>query len=149
MVNRFLYQACTAAIHALLVSWNCFCLCIGMCMCVCASVCLSVCLAPRALITSGVIWCDIGRVWLVKPVTQLFSLLLSIKWMGMALVTQHVMHARQRWQSWCRTSNGRRHINYLAVVTRQSASVIKVSRRMCSDKFKRRIGFSFTIIILA
>ena len=27
---------------------------------------------PRALITSGVIWCDIGRVRLVKQVSQLF-----------------------------------------------------------------------------
>ena len=31
-----------------------------------ARVCVHVCLPPRALITSGVIWCDIGRVRLVK-----------------------------------------------------------------------------------
>ena len=35
------------------------CLHVGMC------VCLSVCLPLRELITSGVIWCDIDRVWLV------------------------------------------------------------------------------------
>ena len=31
-----------------------------------ACMCLSVCPPPRPLITSGVIWCDIGRVRLVK-----------------------------------------------------------------------------------
>ena len=35
-------------------------------------VCVSVCLFPRALITSGVIWCDIGHVRLVKQVLWLF-----------------------------------------------------------------------------
>ena len=39
-----------------------------------------------------------------------------------------------------------RHINYLAVATRQSASVIKVSVRMHSDAFKRRLAFSFIVI---
>ena len=39
---------------------------------VCMSVCVSVCLAPRTLITSGVIWYDIGRVQLVKQVSWLF-----------------------------------------------------------------------------
>ena len=37
-----------------------------------ASVCVSVCPPPRVLITSGVIWCDIGRMQLVKQVSQLF-----------------------------------------------------------------------------
>ena len=37
--------------------------------------CVSVCPPPRALITSGVIWCDIGRVRLVKQVSWLFPLL--------------------------------------------------------------------------
>ena len=38
-----------------------------VCICVCVSVC-----SPRgALITSGVIWCDIGRVRLVKQVLRL------------------------------------------------------------------------------
>ena len=35
-------------------------------------VCVSVCPPPRALITSGVIWCDIGRVRLAKQALQLF-----------------------------------------------------------------------------
>ena len=35
-------------------------------------VCVSVCPSPRALITSGMIWCDIGRVRLVKQVLWLF-----------------------------------------------------------------------------
>ena len=39
---------------------------------VCVSVCLSVCLPPRPLITSGVIWCDIDSVRLVKQVLRLF-----------------------------------------------------------------------------
>ena len=38
-------------------------------MCVC--VCVSMCPPPRALITSGVIWCDIGCVRLVKQVLRL------------------------------------------------------------------------------
>ena len=37
----------------------------------CQYVCVCVCLPPRALITSGVILCDIGRVRLVKQVLQL------------------------------------------------------------------------------
>ena len=57
------------------------------------SVC--VCLPLKALITSGMIWCDIGHVCLVKPVLQLFSLLPSINWIGVALVTQHAVHTRQ------------------------------------------------------
>ena len=60
---------------------------------------MCVCLPPRELITSGMIWCDVGHVRLVKPVLQLFSLLLLINWMGMALVTQCVVHARHRCQS--------------------------------------------------
>ena len=71
--------------HARLVYWNHFCLRVGMCACVlvCVHACLSVCLSPRALITSGMMWCDTGREWLVKPILQLFSLLSSINWMGM------------------------------------------------------------------
>ena len=55
-------------------------------------VCVCVCPPPRPLITSGVIWCDIGRVRLVKQVLRLFPAfnyfirhLPSIKWMGMAI----------------------------------------------------------------
>ena len=61
-----------------------------------ASVCGSVCPPPRPLITSGVIWCDIDRVRLVKQVLRLspaFNYFIrhspSIKWMGVAILTQH------------------------------------------------------------
>ena len=71
------------------------------CMCVC--VCLSVCPPPRPLITSGMIWCDIGRVRLVKQVLRLFPAfnyfirhLPLIKWMGVAILTQHVVNPYQR-----------------------------------------------------
>ena len=40
-------------------------------------------------------------------------------------------------------------MNYLAVATRWSTSFIKVSGRMRSDEFKRKLGFSFTVIVLA
>ena len=91
----------------------------------------------------------VGRVRWVKPILQLFSLLLSINWMGVALVRQHIVHARQRCQIWCHASHRRRHTNYLAVATRWSTSVIKVSGQMRSDKFKRWLGFSFKVIVLA
>ena len=62
---------------------------VSVCMCVCVSVCPP----PRPLITSGVIWCDIGRVRLVKQVLRLFPAfnyfirhLPSIKWMGVAIL---------------------------------------------------------------
>ena len=63
-----------------------------VCMCVYVGVCVSVS-ASRAFITIGVIWCEIDPVRLVKFVLQLFSFLLSIKWMDVPLVKQHVMHA--------------------------------------------------------
>ena len=66
-------------------------------------VCVCVCPPPRPLITSGVIWCDIGRERLVKQVLRLFPAfnyfirhLPSIKWMGVAILTQHVVSACQR-----------------------------------------------------
>ena len=44
-----------------------------VCALVCVFVCLCVCVsALRALITSGKIWCDIGRAQLVKQVSWLF-----------------------------------------------------------------------------
>ena len=59
-----------------------------------ALVCVSVCPPPRPLITSGMIWCDIGCVRLVKQVLRLFPAfnyfirhLPSIKWMGVAILT--------------------------------------------------------------
>ena len=66
---------------------------------------------PRVLISSGVIWCDIRHVQLVKQVSWLFPAfyyfiwhLQSIKWMGVAILTQHVMNACQRKLRWCSTS---------------------------------------------
>ena len=63
-----------------------------VCVCMCVCVCVSVCPPPRPLITSDVIWCDIGRVRLVKQVLRLFPAfnyfirhLPSIKWMGVAI----------------------------------------------------------------
>ena len=66
-------------------------------------VCVSVCPPPRPLITSGAIWCDIDHVQLVKQVLRLFPAfnyfirqLPSIKWMGVAILTQLVVNACQR-----------------------------------------------------
>ena len=74
---------------------------VRMCVRVCVRV--SVCLPPRPLITSGVIWCDVGHMRLVKQVLRPFSTftyfirhLLSIKWMGVAILTEHVVNAYQR-----------------------------------------------------
>ena len=70
---------------------------------VCVCMCVSVCPPPRPLITSGMIWCDIGRVRLVKQVLRLFPAfnyfirhLPSIKWIGMTILTYHVVNACQR-----------------------------------------------------
>ena len=75
--------------------------CVRECACVC--VCVSVCPPLRPLITSGVIWCDIGRVQLVKQVLRLFPAfnyfirhLPSIKWMDVAILAQHVVNTCQR-----------------------------------------------------
>ena len=64
---------------------------------VCVSVCVS---TPQA---SNNQWRDIGHVRLVKQVLRLFPAfnyfiwhLLSIKWMGVAILTQHVVNACQR-----------------------------------------------------
>ena len=100
--SRFLNQVCAGPHH--LVFWNCFGSHVSMCV-------LCVCLPSRALITSGVIWCDINCVWLVKQVLRLFPAfscfiwqLPSIKWMGVALLTQRVMNACQRRLRWRSTS---------------------------------------------
>ena len=76
------------------------CVCVCVCMCVCVCVFVS---APRALITSGVIWCDIGHVRLVKQVLWLspaFNYFIqhfpSKEWMGVTILTQHVVNACQR-----------------------------------------------------
>ena len=64
--------------------------------CVCVCVCVP---ALRPLITSGMIWCDIDRVRLVKQVLRLFPTfnyfirhLPLIKWMGLIILTQHVVN---------------------------------------------------------
>ena len=41
-----------------------------------------------------------------------------------------------------------KEFNNLAVPIRQIASIVKVSGQMCSEIFKRRLGFSFTVIIV-
>ena len=96
----FLNRARTAEGHVHLVFWNCFGPHVGMSVCTCPP--------PRALITSGVIWCDIGHMRLVKQVSRLFPYFIwhlpSIKWMGVAILTQHVMKACQRKLRWCGTS---------------------------------------------
>ena len=113
-------------------------------MCVCVRVS-----APKTLITSDVIWCDIDHVWLIKQVLQLFPAfscfiwqLPSIKWMGVALVTQHILNACQRrlksrGTSYRRTTLKTEHFSY------------KGEREMCINAFKRTISSSFTVIILA
>ena len=96
-----------------------------------------------ALITSGMIWYDIGHVWLVKQVLQLFPafsclirMTLAVNKMdGHDLSNTFLRAHRQRCQSWCCASYKRRHINYLVVVTRRSALVIKVSGEMRSSEF--------------
>ena len=80
-------------------------------VCVCVCVCVCMCPPPRALITSGVIWCDIGHVRLFKQVSRLFPAfnyliwhLLLIKWMDVAILTQHIMNVCQRKLRWHGTS---------------------------------------------
>ena len=73
-------------------------------------VCVCLCPPPRALIICSVVWCDIGRMRLVKQVSWLFPAfiyfiwhLLLIKWIGVAILTQHVVNACQRKLKWCGT----------------------------------------------
>ena len=68
-----------------------------VCVCVCVCVCVS---APEAINNQ---WRDIDRVQLVKQVLQLFPTFIyfirhlwSIKWMGVAILTQHVVNPCQR-----------------------------------------------------
>ena len=109
----------------------------------CRYVC--VCPSPRTLITSGVIWCDIGCVRLVEQVSWLFPAfnyfilhLPSIKWMGVAILAQHVVNSCQRKLRWATEG----------LPERWSTSFIKVSGCMHCDEFKRRPAFSFTVTIL-
>ena len=136
--------------HMRLVSWNCFgshismCVCVRACACVCVCVLcvwcvfVSVCPLSRELITSGMIWCDIDCMQLIKEVLQLFLAFNYfiwhfplIKWMGMAILTQHIMNACQRKLGWQCTS-------YKGLPKGWNALFIKVSGRMLSEAFKRR-----------
>ena len=83
------------------------CVCVSVCLSVSVCLCVSVCPPPRPLITSGMIWCDIDHVQLVKQVLQLFPAfnyfirhLPSIKWMVVAILTQHVVNTCQRKLRW-------------------------------------------------
>ena len=93
-----------------LVSWNCFgshvSVCVHVCVHVhaCVCVCLRLCVCPKYIDNQEHVWCDIDHVWLVKQVLLLFPPAIScfiwhfpsIKWMSLALLTQHVMNACQR-----------------------------------------------------
>jgi len=70
MLKLFKPGACRPKAGAHLVSWNYFCpRCLYACVCVCPP--------PMLLITSGVIWCDIELLWLVK---QVLGVSLSFIW---------------------------------------------------------------------
>ena len=87
-------------------------------------VCVSLCPPSRALITIVVIWCDTGRVQLVKQVLLLSLAFIyfiwhlpSIEWMDVAILTQHVMNTCQgklRWRgtSYKRTTRKTEHFIY-------------------------------------
>ena len=119
-----------------------------VCVCVCLSVCLFVCLsAPKGINNQwrDMLWympCTIGY-----NKFHSFSLLLIIwhllliKWIGVAILIQHVVNACQRKLRWRGT------IATKGLPKRQSTSFIKVSRQMHSDTFERRPAFSFTVII--
>ena len=139
-VCQFLNQAHTAFGHARAWFLEIALVRVSVCMCVCVCVCLPL----RPLITSGVIWCGIDRVRLVKQVLRLFPAfnyfiqhLPSIKWMGMVISTKHVVNACQ----------GDTVLATKGLPERRSTSFIKVSGRMRNNAFKRRLAFSFTVII--
>ena len=90
----FLNQVRTSAPGFLKLLWSA---CRYACVCVCVCVCVS---APKAINNQ---WHDIDRVQLVKQVLWLFPAfnyfiqqLSSIKWMGVAILTQLVVNACQR-----------------------------------------------------
>ena len=93
-----------------------------------------VCLPPRALITSGVIWHDIGRVQLVKQISRLFPAFNYILYMTLAInkmngcghINTAVMNVCQRKLRWYGT-------NYKWLPERWSTSFIKVGGWMRSD----------------
>ena len=105
----------------------CMCVHVRVCACVCVHVhehacmrtCVCVSLPPKTLITSGMIWtlCDWLNKFMAFPIQFLY------KWIGMVLVTQHVLNTwERRWSLHC-ISHRRRCVNYLAVATRQRTSL--------------------------
>ena len=110
-VSLKLLQFARRCVCACVCMCVCVCVCVFMCVCVSLCLCVSVCPPLRPLISSGVIWCDIDRAQLVKQVLQLFPAfnyfirhLPSIKWMGVAILTQHIVKAYQRKLRQCGTS---------------------------------------------
>ena len=63
----FLNQVCASLSHTWFLNIDPVQI-VSMCVCVCLCVCVS---APRLLITSGVMWCDMDPIRLVKQVLQL------------------------------------------------------------------------------
>ena len=105
-------------------------------------VCVCVCPPPRPLITSHMK--GTCNNWIIKFYSySLFCFFVimtlpSMNWIGVDLVTLWVMNACQ---------------SKVVLVTEGpptswSVSIIKVSGRMYSNAFKRRLGFSFNAIIL-
>ena len=111
-------------------------------MCVCLSVCVS---ASEAINNQ---WCDIDRVWLVKQVLRLFPLL------HMAFSIDK-MDGRGHFNTAHRERLPKKtKVMWYVLATkglpkRQSPSFIKVSGQMHNNAFKRRLAFSFTVIISA
>ena len=64
--KEFLNQVRAGHMPGFLKLFLCGCLyaCVYMSVCVCVYVYMCVC--PRLLITSGMMWCDIDPIWLVK-----------------------------------------------------------------------------------
>ena len=83
VTDKLLNQACVglwpahawflkiALVHVSIRTYMCVCVCVCVCacVCVCVHVCVHVCVCtcvcmhvcPQALITSGMIWCDLDR----------------------------------------------------------------------------------------
>ena len=59
--------------------------CVCVCVCVCVFVCACVCLPPRLLMTSGIMWCDMDSIQMVKQVLRLLYETLVIIFNGRGL----------------------------------------------------------------
>ena len=114
-----------------------------------ARVCVCLCVRPEAINKQ---WCDMDRVRLVKQVLRLFPAFNYVLHTALAIdkmddrghLTQHVVNTCQRKLRWRGTT-----VATKGLLERRSASFIKVTGRMRNDTFKRRLAFSFTVIILA